>query len=400
MGSAFQTVSSTDSLLAAWRDKRTRLISSCFGIDRLTGRAFEKGLAGRISALSDRLRADYNPSGLLVIPKPKDGGGYRIICVPTVADRLVQFSLLAQLRPRLKAAGLDNPVSYGLAPGKKRSVIGARAFACKARSEHGWVYKTDIHKFFDNLERWRLLEAIARAVPQKSLRPLIAKFVSCEVSDGIESSWKKIVAESGLRRGVGVRQGMPLSPFLAGAYLKKFDRWLIGTGLPAARYVDDIAIFFDTEKAARDFHPRMVAQMQSLGLSIGEIGDPKSKTKLYQPDVPADFLGMDITQTPNGYRLYVSKAAREKVGEKLAALSTITGLVEKGVQLTTMGTFLNSVRCGYVNAYDAADNLKEFEDELVALCDGARHHVLIELFGDKLGELTESERKFVGLEAV
>lgn len=398
MGNAFQIVSSTESLLAAWRDKRSRLISSCFGVDRLTGRAFDKGAPGRIAALSDRIRIGYKPSGLLAIPKPKDGGGFRVICVPTVADRLVQFSILNQLRPRLKSAGLDNSVSYGLAPTKSKSVIGARNFACAARVERGWVYKTDIHKFFDNLDREKLLSATVSAVSQRSLRSLIYKFVHCEVSDGIEPGWKKIIADAGLKHGVGVRQGMPLSPFLAGAYLKKFDRWLIESGLPAARYVDDIVVFFDTEKAARNFHQRMADQMAEMGLAIGEIDDPKSKTNLYAPKEPAEFLGMEITPTLKGYTLSISKVTRSKIGEKLAILGTVAGLVDRGVQLTTLGTFLNSIRCGYVNAYDGAENLAEFETELVALCNGAQHNVLIELFGAKLGELTDAEKKFVGLE--
>lgn len=398
MGNAFQSVSSVESLLAIWKAKRRRLISSCFGVDRVTGKTFDKGAFGRIAALSDKLSADFKPAGLLAIPKPKEGGGYRVICVPTVLDRLVQFSILEQLRPRLKRAGLDNVVSFGLAPSKARSVIGARNFACAARSERGWVYKTDIHKFFDNLDRNQLFEAVAEAVPQRTLRPLIEKFIHSEISDGIEPGWRKIVADAGLKQGVGVRQGMPLSPFLAAAYLKGFDRWLISSKLPAARYVDDIVVFFDNEKAARDFHPKMVAQMQQLGLSIGAIDDPKSKTNLYAPDVPADFLGMEIRPTPTGYSLCVSKATQQKVGEKLAMLGTIAGLTERNVQLTTLGTFLNSIRCGYLNAYDGADNLAEFEAELVALCNGAKHNVLIELFGQKLGELTDAERKFIGLE--
>ena len=398
MGNALQIVSSNDNLLATWKDRRPRLISSCFGVDRLTGRAFEKGAPGRIAALSERLRTGYKPSGLLAIPRPKESGGYRVICVPTVADRLVQFSILTQLRPRLKSAGLDNSVSFGLAPGKARSVVGARGFACKARSERGWVYKTDIHKFFDSLDREKVLEAIAKAVPQRSLRPLIAQFVHCEVSDGIEPGWKSIVSNAGLRNGWGVRQGMPLSPFLAAAYLKQFDRWLIETSLPAARYVDDIVMFFDSEKAAREFHPRMVAKMRDLGLDIGDIDDPKSKTNLYAPEDPADFLGMEIAPASQGYSLRVSRATRDKVGEKLASLATVAGLVDRGVQLTTLGTFLSSIRRGYINAYDGADNLVEFEAELADLCKGAKNSVLIELFGAKLGELSQAEKVFVGLE--
>jgi hypothetical protein len=260
------------------------------------------------------------------------------------------------------------------------------------------VYKTDIHKFFDNLDREKVCEAIRRAVPQRSLRSLIAKFADCEIGDGIQPGWKNIISDAGLISGVGVRQGMPLSPFLAGAYLKKFDQWLISTGIPAVRYVDDIVMFFDGERAARSFHPRMVAKMRRLGLEIGEIDAPKSKTQLYSPQDPADFLGMEIAHTSAGYKLRVSQSTKFKVGERIASLGTVAALVERKVQLTTLGTFLNSIRLGYLNAYDGADNLTEFGAELSTLCNGAKHSVLIELFGSKLGELTDAEKSFVGLE--
>lgn len=398
MDNALRAISSRSTLHAVWTDRRRQLRASCFGVDRVTGQAFDRGTLVRIAALSDRLRSGYKPSGLLAIPKPKDGGGHRIICVPTIADRLVQFSVLAQLRPRLKTAGLDNPVSFGLAPTKARSVIGARDFACRARGERGWVYKTDILKFFDNLDRELVYRAIFGAVAQRTLRPLMEAFANSEITDGIQPGWRKTVSESGLKPGLGVRQGMPISPFLAGAYLKGFDQWLVKTQVPAARYVDDIVVFFDSEKSAREFHPRMVAKMRSLGLEIGEIDDPQSKTKLYAPHEPADFLGMEIAMTKAGYSLRVSKATCAKIGQKLSELGTVAALVDRNVKLTTLGTFLRSIQRGYINAYDGADNIKEFGEEVAQLCNGAKQNVLIELFGSKLGELTDAEKAFVGLD--
>ncbi len=43
--------------------------------------------------------------------------------------------------------------------------------------------------------------------------------------------------------GVGVRQGMPLSPILANLVLSEFDGKIEKSGLKMVRYADDIAIF-------------------------------------------------------------------------------------------------------------------------------------------------------------
>ncbi len=107
---------------------------------------------------------------------------------------------------------------------------------------------------------------------------------------------------------------------------------------------------------------------------------------------------MEVSKTAAGYCLRVSKSTQDKIGARIASLGTVAALVDRKVHLTTLGIFLNSIRFGYLNAYDGADNLTEFGDELVALCNGAKHSVLIELFGNKLGELTDAEKAFVGLE--
>lgn len=397
MNNALKSISTVKNLREVWKEKKGQLCSSCFGVDRVSGATFKNDVVGRLAILSNRMQSGYRPTGLLAIAKPKNGGGNRIICVPSIADRLVQFSILNQLRPRLKQVGLDNPISFGLAPGRQRSVLGARKFACSARAERGWVYKTDIHKFFDNIDRDKLKKTIQSTVPQSSLHPLIGAFLRTEITDGIDPGWRKIVEDAGIVKGLGVRQGMPLSPFFAGAYLKQFDRWLLKRGIPAARYVDDIVVFFDNEKAARSFHPSMAAQMEKLGLSIGEIDDPASKTNLYSPTEPADFLGMEIRLCGTEYRLCVSDTTFGAVEDKFVKLSTIEGLSEHNVLLTTLGSYLSAVRCGYINAYDGAHNLKEFEAKLDQVSEGAKQTVLLELFGNRLHALTDAQRNFVGI---
>jgi len=199
---AYSFISSTKTLQSVWNDRRKQLLGACFGPDRVTGRSFEKALNTSIERVRLDLLGDYKPRGLLAFAKPKNGGGNRVICVPTVADRIVQFGILEQLRPRLKRCGLDNPVSFGLARGRQRSVIGARQVACDARDKHPYVYKTDIHKFFDSVTRDVLQNSVEKVVAQRTLRPILAKFLKSEIEDGVEPGWKKIIADAGINPGV------------------------------------------------------------------------------------------------------------------------------------------------------------------------------------------------------
>jgi len=105
---------------------------------------------------------------------------------------------------------------------------------------------------------------------------------------------------------------------------------------------------------------------------------------------------MEITPTPNGYRLCVSAETIDKIHLKFAKLSFVAALVEKGIQLTTLGSFLTSTLWGYRNAYDAAHNFSEFEDKLTQISQATKRTVLMEVFGDKLETMTPSQLKFVG----
>ncbi|MFZ5743660.1 MAG: reverse transcriptase domain-containing protein [Pseudomonadota bacterium] len=400
---AFRKATSVVQLREAWRSKSKKLRASCFGVDRISASTFEEKLERNIRALHRDLidvEQPYKSSGLLAIAKRKPNSTkYRIICVPTLSDRLVQFSILQELKPKLQAMGIDNSVSYGIAEGRDKSVIGARVFACSARSKHPWVYKTDIQQFFDNLERDRLREALSRVVKQPTLLPLIEKFIDTEITDGFDKRWRQIAVENGIVWGKGVRQGMPLSPLLAGAYLRDFDRQLAKSGVPVARYVDDIVAFFDTEAEAKGFHARISDALAAIGLNIGEPNVSGSKTTITAPSQPAEFLGMEIAYKPGGgYRLQVSKTCIADAAQKLRDAGQIDYLLEKRISLTSMGRYFESVIQGYLNAYDAANNRDDLRIAITTAADTAQANVLKDLFGKKkLQSLNDKQLRFVGI---
>lgn len=397
---ALDTATSLQRLRHAWHIRKAKLRRTCFGVDRVSAGDFERNLERELRELRYRLGAGFKPQGLLAILKPKPAGGSRVICVPTFADRLLQFSLLDQLRPKFGAMGIENSVSYGLAPGTDRSVVGARKFACKARAQLPWVYKTDIQKFFDNIDRSVLEASLKRVVRQRSLVPLLNVFLHTEISGGLDPDWKAATAKNGILPGLGVRQGMPLSPLFAGVYLRDIDGFLVRSHATTARYVDDIASFFESERQALNFHTALKLQLERLGLKIGDPGEPGSKTMIYRPDQAAEFLGMELILAPGGCRLQVGQRAIDTIVERVHSGGTTAALLDRKVSLTTMGTHFRNLQAGYLNAYDGAENRDDLEAAMAKASRKAQRRVLVELFGEAgLTSLGVKQRSFVGLEA-
>lgn len=399
---AFQQASSMAALHKAWSDKARQLRKTCFGVDRIGAQSFEQKLNANLRELNHRLKAKerFRADGLLAIAKKKPNSEkYRIICVPTVGDRVIQFSLLSVLKPHLAGMKVDNPVSFGIAEGVDKSVVGARKFACRARAERSWVYKTDIQQFFDNIDRPTLCDSISKVVRQRSLHPILHSFVDAEISDGFDKAWPEIASRNGIRSGRGVRQGMPLSPLFAGIYLRDFDRRLISWGIPAARYVDDIVAFFPTEKDALVFHKRISDALGDLGLTIGEPNAEDSKTQILGPSQPVEFLGMQLSRNPaGGYRLHVSDDCIRDCASRLHDMGNLEILLEKKVTLTTMGRHFDAVSVGFLSAYSAASNHDKLEAAIKTAANAAQLRLLRDLFGSqRLAALNTQQQRFLGV---
>ena len=172
-----------------------------------------------------------------MIPKPN--GKFRLICVPTIEDRIVQRALLLVLNQYYHKK-FDNGISYGFI--SQKTVKDAALQACMLRKTHQWVYKTDISAFFDNIDREKLIEKIKSFIKHRSLHKLLFLAVSREVQTTSLAQEKRI-KKLGIQRGLGIRQGMPLSPFFANLFLESFDNEIKATGLKAVRYADDLIFF-------------------------------------------------------------------------------------------------------------------------------------------------------------
>jgi RNA-directed DNA polymerase len=284
-------------LREAWKESRDSSPNAGRpGIDNMTALRFAANLDHNLSNLARALRQGiYGPAPLraVFIPKP-NSDKERMICIPTVSDRVVQRAAVAYLTKSEKLP-IYNSSSFGFLRGRgTRAAINA---AVAHRRNYDWCLKTDIESFFDRIPRSYLKSCLAKALGDHSLVPIVSKVIDCEIR---LTRWNRpSVEKHGIKMGVGIRQGMPLSPILANLVLSEFDSKVQRLGLNMVRYVDDIAIFFDSKEKAKEGHRQIKGMLSSIELTIPELADD-TKTQLLGPSDPIDFLGREIVRVGQG----------------------------------------------------------------------------------------------------
>jgi RNA-directed DNA polymerase len=391
-------VSSTKALSEAWEsissrsNPRSRASS---GVDDETLLDFGRNPNTICRVMSEQLRApasyEFSPLRAHLIPKSLNKD--RVICIPTVRDRIVQRSISDFLAGGDRCQ-LANEVSFGFIPTRsvKKGVERARAL----RRTSPWVYKTDITSFFDSIERATLHDKIRRHVRDRSLHGVLKRASECEIKPNTGSHAKRI-RKAGIQTGFGVRQGMPLSPFFANLILTRFDQTIIKAGISMVRYADDLICCAKTEADLAAIHDVVGNALLKESLTIPAPG-PSSKTKVYAPDEAAEFLGLQLRPQNGNYVLEVSEGQTQKIRDRIHQFATFDSLNRAGINLGGFFRRLDGMLDGYHGAYAFADNIGHLESVLIS----ARRQAVERLFESELKinieGLAHEKRRFLGIE--
>lgn len=364
------------------------------GYDGKTPKKFRDNLDNQIRTISDKLyKADYHFKPLRAELIPKGNGKFRVICIPTVRDRLVQRLLLCLLT-KPDQFKILNKISYGT---NERGVQAAINEAVKKRNKSAWVIKTDITSFFDSIDRSKLITLLERKLKRNKkllLLPLVKQVVNCEIF--IKNRvHKKELEGCGIITGRGLRQGMPLSPFLANVFLKKFDDFIIKKSINAIRYVDDIMIFCSSEDECHKQIKLIKKALKILSLEIPEVNLTNSKTSLVAPDDPVIFLGIELYKHKNGN--YGKKIPNSKVDDLLSEREILSELKELNYH-RIIELFENKIR-GYRSFYKDTTNFNTFLDKYKKKIDKIKIELLAKNLGkDVYEKLNPTMLKFLGIE--
>ncbi|WP_395016784.1 reverse transcriptase domain-containing protein [Dongia sp.] len=370
------------------------------GVDGVTPRAFRSNLDPNIEAVQDRvLTQPFVFSKLRPVPLLKASGKIRIICVPTLADRLVQRLFVDYLVTGDKLR-VKNSVSFGFVRGGG-GVARAIKKAKNLRAEFPWAFKSDIASFFDEIDREDLKANLEKQFHRSSSLPFLQAAIDCEVDTSNKYKAAQIAA-AGLKPGVGLRQGMPLSPLLSNFVLRDFDRLFELHGARLVRYADDFVLFAKTEDECRSFFPMVRSQLAKKNHTIPDIS-PGSKTAIYAPAEPVEFLGFEIKKTAsaNSYRVVAPAAAFKAIKASLDEFSDLDHAIATYKNLARTVQSANATMAGFLGAYQPAKNFDDLKSHAGNCRAETFRRLLSTLFGaPAIAQLDDRKREFVELKGL
>ena len=338
--------------------KRVKAKKGAAGVDGQSIADFEGDLRNNLYRIWNRMSSGtYFPPPVMAveIPKTGNGGGTRMLGVPTVADRVAQT--VAALALQARTESIFHPDSYGYRP--RRSALDAVG-ACRQRCwKKNWVIDLDVAKFFDSVPWDLMIQAVQANITTDQ------RWVLLYVKRWLQAP---LVLPDGTvqDRDRGTPQGSSISPVLANLFMHyAFDLWLTREfpTVEFERYADDAVVHCVTQRQARQVLAALVVRMDDVGLRLHP-----DKTKIvYCKDnvrrgdhehTSFTFLGFTF-----GPRQAVSKDGRSSYSRFLPAVSqdALTAMGQQVRQwrlhmwvrrdLDELATMINPVVVGWMNYY-------------------------------------------------
>ncbi len=266
----------------------------------------------------------YKPSPLKRVYIPKANGKQRPLGAPTIKDRITQTTIKIIIEPIFEQQ--FEPYSFGFRPDKSAhdavdEIVKYLNFGCEN------VIDADITACFDNIDRHKLMDQVAKRISDGALLHIIRQFLDAGIleDDEIHSQDR------------GTPQGSPLSPILANIYLDQVDKQWKQSGLSKRyngdahliRYADDLVSM--TGSNPESVKKKLDEIMESVDLTLST-----GKTRIVKAGDGFDFLGFRFVRQHSAWkrkrvtRWFPSPKSEPKIKERTheltnnGALSTTT----------------------------------------------------------------------------
>jgi retron-type reverse transcriptase len=273
------------------------------GIDRLSVYQFEKNKDAHFKVIRDKcLNSSYNFSPYLEKLRTKGRNrAPRVISLASIRDRIVLAIIKNYLHDIFpESVNRTLPNTY---------VNKIKKFYQTTDFTDIFIYKVDIHQFYDSIQHQTLLKTLSSKIQNKPELNLIKKAIE---NPTVSSDFRKTSLKE-LKNDNGVPQGLAISNILANIYLQKLDEAVKAKSLLYIRYVDDIFI------AVRASHEKRLKSQTRYWLSKLGLETNKDKTKWVPIEAEIDYLGYHF----NLPTVSVKQGTIDKYIKRLSALFSV-----------------------------------------------------------------------------
>lgn len=247
-------------------------------------REIEDCFAEHLEDLALDLRTGrYRPYPLSCHEMEKPSGGTRLICAPYGRDKVAQRAVLMVLEPL--AEEYFHPASFGYRPVCTVDMALARIREA-VRQGYVWFGDGDVAACFDSIPQEPVLRLVDALTGDRRISALIALW--------FETLPKRYRV---FGDGMGLPQGLVISPFLCNLYLHDFDMDLEEAGIPFVRYADNFMVMARDQAGAIRALEFAAQSLARLGLTLN-----LEKTAVVYSRPSYRFLGKRLPRIPGFLR--------------------------------------------------------------------------------------------------
>jgi RNA-directed DNA polymerase len=321
--------------------KRVEANKGSHGVDGMSVKSLREHIKQNWQTIRQAIEeGTYQPKPVrrVEIPKP-NGGGSRMLGIPTVTDRMLQQAIAQVLTPLFDP--LFSEHSYGFRP-KRRGHDAVRKAREFMKEGYRFVVDLDLEKFFDRVNHDRLMMKLAEKVKDKKVLLLIRKYLQSGV---MENGIVQPTLE-------GAPQGGPLSPLLSNVVLDELDKELEKRGHRFVRYADDCNIYVKTKRAG-----------ERVKASVTQFIGMKLKLKVNQAKSAVDrpwkrkFLGFSFSVNKEP-KVRIAKQSLQKAEAKIREITSRRIPMKMEERIKELNQYLVGW-CGY---FSLADTPSVFRD--------------------------------------
>lgn len=281
----------------------------------------------------------YKPQAVRRVEIRKEGGGVRLLGIPTVMDRMIQQAIHQVLSPMYESEFSDHSFGFRAGRNQHQALAVATSFVNEGFT---WVVDMDMEKFFDRVNHDYLLNLLSQRIEDKLVLKLIRAIVESGVMVG------GVFTES----DEGVPQGGPLSPLLSNILLDKLDKELEARNLRFVRYADDCSIYVGSEKAGKRVLESVTMFIEKrLKLKVN-----KEKSAVRRPS-KFTVLGHSFYKTTGSWALRIAEKSYLKLKAKIREITRKT----RPYAMHTRIKKLNDLTRGWMSYFKLADGRNKLE---------------------------------------